>query len=238
MKLDLAALFIEPSEVEEIIDLNITASLAVDLNCTLKERKPQQLFSLLLSQLSTLLLIAIFIFPLSLMLLDSSGNLPPDARRISQLLLLLSLLCLGCLAGWNYYLWRQIPRVKSLVRLLTEVNKYNQAIEAIALLESIDLARDNQEDSSSVKNHQEVIEVLQATRKSLLSALKVEKLMRKHQDFLGQRHEVLANFETNLQTLLSFQTSPQAEEYQNLIDGALQIGLAVHKEVNKLRYCQ
>jgi predicted nucleic acid-binding protein len=79
-----------------------------------------------------------------------------------------------------------------------------------------------------------VLQALQTTRESLLCALMTEKILRKHKRFLARKQELLTQLETNLVTLQTLQLTTEANDYGQLLNDALQIALAVKREVDRL----
>jgi hypothetical protein len=176
--------------------------------------------------------------------LSPSNTLALDAyrafilKRPKQILsvLLTELFALGLLLTFgNVYLWKQCQKVKSLARLMDEVDKYNGVIQAITLVDELELVGNSTTQLNHLSNRQEVVEALKVTKESLISALRVQRILRRHKSFIGSRYELLANLENNLNTLMSFEVSNHASEYGRLLNESLQIGMSVHKEVRKLQ---
>jgi hypothetical protein len=118
---------------------------------------------------------------------------------------------------------------------MDEVDKYNGVIQAITLVDELELVGNSTTQLNHLSNRQEVVEALKVTKESLISALRVERILRRHNSFMDSRYELLANIENNLNTLMSFEVSNQASEYGRLLNESLEIGMSVHKEVRKLQ---
>lgn len=61
-----------------------------------------------------------------------------------------------------------------------------------------------------------------------------EKILRVSRTLLARRYDLIINIENNLMTLITLEVNNQANEYRQLLNEALQIGLIVHKEVQKI----
>jgi hypothetical protein len=85
-----------------------------------------------------------------------------------------------------------------------------------------------------VIDREEVLRALTATRESLINALLTEKILRKHQRLMTRRQELFTNIETNLATLQTLQVDSQANEYGQLLNEALQIGLSIRSELEQI----
>lgn len=231
----LGELRITAEELEDLTDLNPINILAIAAYRAFFLRKPKQFLSVLLGELSIFGIVVIFVTPISLIVLRNSGNLPEDTASVSRLLtIMLGFSLLGILLG-NIYLWKQARQIKPLARLLDEVDKYNNVIQAVELIDKLESAGNLTTQFSDLSTRQEVVEILTVTKQSLISALKVERLIRRHQRFVEGRYELLVNLENNLNTLMSFDPSQQTSEYGHLLSESLQIGMSVNKEMRKLQ---
>ena len=142
-------------------------------------------------------------------------------------------------------------QLQVLSHLLDEVDRFNEMITAVEILEELrqadsaskHLSPDNKElrqaDSASkhlsLDNPEDVKEALHLTRESLVCGLMSDKIMRKHQRFIARRHELFANIEANLSSLQTLQTTDQAGDYGQLLNEALQVGTSVHRELRQLK---
>ncbi len=235
MQSDLGALHITTEEIEDLVDLNPSKTLAVDAYRAFILKRPKSIVSVLLTELLAFGLLLTFVMPVSLIILRNAGKVPEDTAGIIRLFTVILGVCLLSIPIGNIYLLKQAKTVKSLARLMDEVDKYNGVIQAITLVDEIELVVNSTTQLNHLSNRQEVVTALQVTKESLISALRVEKIIRRHKNFVEGRYELLANIENNLNTLLSFEVSNQASEYGRLLNESLQIGMSVHKEVRKLQ---
>lgn len=236
MKSELETLPITEEELENLVELNFVDNLAISIYRSVVIKNPQQTISVLTTEAFIFLVLLILTMPLTLITIKSLGYLPESSTGVNQLLLsLVAILIVAMIAG-NIYLFFRGQKRQSLARLMEEIEKYNQIVKTINLMASIEsVSRNNGELLASLeKNSSEAVAALKITRTSLINALRVEEIIRKHHDFLNRRYELLTNLENNLANLMEFEVSNQTNEYGRLLNDALKIGMSVHKEVKKL----
>ena len=131
--------------------------------------------------------------------------------------------------AWSSYRWQAGRRLLTLSHLLDEIDRFNEMVAAVEILEELGAAKTSR---LNLENQQEVIEALHLTRESLVCGLMTERIMRKHQRFMSQRAEMFSSIERNLATLQRLQVSDDASEYSRLLNEAIQIGTSVHRELS------
>lgn len=234
MQADLENLLLTTNELENLVDLDTSTALAIDAYRGFILKNSKQMLSALLTEVFIFILILIFVMPVSLIVLRNTENLVENTAIAAKLLrLILGISVLGVLM-WNIYLWQQLEQVKSLAKLLEKVDKYNRVIGAIALIDKLESASPSPSRFTNLTTRKEVVQALSLTKETLIGALQVEKLMRKHHKFLSSYQELFTDLEVNLSNLMSVNLSEQVNEYSHLLNESLQIGLSVHKEVKKL----
>lgn len=124
-------------------------------------------------------------------------------------------------------------QLKVLSHLLDEVDRYNEMIKAVEILEEL-RQTDHRSKRLNLDNPEAVKEALHLTRESLVCGLMSDKIMRKHQRFIARRHELFASIETNLSSLQTLQATEMAGDYGQLLNEALQVGTSVHQELRKV----
>jgi hypothetical protein len=134
-------------------------------------------------------------------------------------------------AGWNLWMWQQGKRLQMLAHLLDQVDKHNEIIAAVHVMDELDTVTPS---TIPRLDRTEVLEALLATRESLINALMTERIIRKHQRLISRRQALFTNIETNLVTLQNLQVDHPANEYGQLFNEALQIGLSIRRELEKL----
>jgi hypothetical protein len=231
MQADLENLQITAEDLENLVDLDTSTALAVDIYRGLTLKNPKQMLSVLLTEILIFILVLIFVMPVSLILIRNAGTLPGNTDGVIRLLTLISSISLLGVSIWNFYLWQQVKQVKFLARLIDKVDKYNRIIQAIALIDELESASRSPSRFNNLSTRKEVIQALSITKETLSSALQAEMLMRKHRKFLSNHYELFANLEENLTSLMSFSLSDRVDEYSRLLNESLQIGISVHKEL-------
>ncbi|MGD2183487.1 hypothetical protein [Lusitaniella coriacea] len=233
MQTDLNQLQIPIEELEDAVDLNPRLMLATDICRVFILKHRQQLLSVVLTELLTFVAIVAFAMPLGLIVNRSLGFFSNDPTDIRAFFAVLFGVSWTLLSSINFYLWQKAKKLKSLAKLMNEIEKYNQVIQSIDLGVRLDLARNPQQEIS--QDLQEMMRVLRTTRQSLIDALKVERIIREHQTILGNRNELCNTLATNLETLMTFELRNETSEYGSLVQNALQIGIAVYREVENLQ---
>ncbi|MEC4982756.1 MAG: hypothetical protein SAJ37_05120 [Oscillatoria sp. PMC 1068.18] len=232
MPAELATLRITSEELENLLDLNFTSTMALDLYRGLSLGNRKQMFSSLLTEMFIFMLTLIFVVPVSLIVFKGSENSSNNVAVVSQFFLLTFIISGVIFLVWNYYLYQQIKSIKSLAKIVEKVEQYNQIIAAIALLEKIELANNS---LNNEQNRAEIKAALSVTRESLIRGLQVETVIRQHKSSIASSYQVFAELENNLTTLMSFDVGNRGNEWENLVKEALEIGLSVHKEVRKIQ---
>lgn len=232
---DLGNLQISKDELDDLLDFDIITSLGVDIYRAFVLRNNRYILSVLLTQLFSFFLSLIFIMPPVLIMLRNSGSLPNNATGFTKVFAIAIAISILCLLIWNLYLWRKTRQLKSLASLMEKLEKYNNLIESIKIIDTINTTRQFDEHQDYQNRQQEIIEALTITKDSLINALKVEKIIRKHQKLITNPYQLLTNLENNLVNLMSFENYNQTTQYGQLLTETLQLGLSVHKEIKKLQ---
>lgn len=192
----------------------------------------KKVLSIMLNQILIFGLTLIISLPLTLVLTTKTIYTPDDPQLISLFIKIVVGISLGITWCWNIYMWWQTKPLIELVKLLDEVQKYNEIIQAVDIIDRL-AAVGNLE--VNLINRDDVIKALQVTRASLICALQTEKIIRENQGFIVRRYELFANIENQLAALIDFDVKNQASEYGRLLNEALEIGMSVQREVRKLQ---
>lgn len=230
MNVELNNLEISDQEIEDIIELNIIGEIELNIYRGLILKNKKALFNTLVSQLFILVLSLIIILPLGLMFIRNYVGETGD--DVTQFMIIFALACI-CLVLVNIYLFNQTIQIKSLAKLMESIDQYNQMIQTIKMFTLLPTI--NQSEVIIIEQKAQVMEALQVTKVSLINALKVEAIFRKHRNCLSKRDELLANLEHNFSHLMSFEQNQQANEYGQLLNETLQIGMNIHREVRNLQ---
>jgi hypothetical protein len=224
---NLESLRITSAELDHLTGLEISP---VFMGSTIRPsvfRSPPKLLSLLITE--GLVVGVCFMMGLGLALV-----LVRQREGLHQIGLLL--MSIGAIVGVSVVLWHLYQRyraktLRTLAHLLEGVDRHNDIIQALQVMEALDAA---QAEPAAMPYHPEVIQALQATRDSLVSALMTEKILRQHRLLMHRRQELFTVIETNLTTLRTLQINHQTSEYRQFLQQALEIGMAVHQELGSM----
>jgi hypothetical protein len=234
MEANLENLRIDRENIERIINLDLVSSLAIDLYRALVFRDYRHIFSVLLTAVAIFILSLVIIIPFSSILLKRSGDLIDNTAGFSNLLTLVITIAIFLISATNFYLWKKSLKLKSLAILIDKLEKYDRLIEKLIVIDKIQFLHQGDRQEHYINNRNSIVEALQITKTSLIDALKIEKLIRNHQNLTSNRYELLTELESNLVALMSFEPDSQIGEYEDILNEVLQLGLGVHKEVRKL----
>lgn len=194
-------------------------------------RNPRQLAAFCITEAVVFLLTVAFTLPVSLAILRHSATGISQFSSIVEFAgLSLALALLGML-GWNAYMGVAGKRLRSLMQLLDEIDRYHEVLAAIAVLDQLEAVGNSQ---VRLSDQPEVLEALHLTRDSLIAGLITERILRQNRGLLARRHALLSSIETNLAALQSLEVKHQAREYAQVLHQALEIGMTVHQEMQKL----
>lgn len=124
-------------------------------------------------------------------------------------------------------MWLKAQHLRSLMRLLDEVDHYHQVLQAVDLFEQLGGAEQTQTT---------IVEALNKARESLIAGLMTEKILRQNRGLLSRRQALLDNIEQNLMTLQSIELQHQAQNYSDILNQAVDISIRVQDEVTQLSH--
>ncbi|MBD2485753.1 hypothetical protein [Planktothrix sp. FACHB-1365] len=229
---DLEDLKIPEPELEELSGISPGDVLICNLYRLKNWRDHKQIISIILNQILIVGLTLVFSLPLALIISRKTTYSSQDIHLFTQVFGITLTLSVLLTVSWNLYMITKTKPLTQLTSLLEEVNKYNDVIKAVEILDQLVAVGNLRGD---IINRKEVIKALQITHDSLVSALKTERILREHQDFIGRRYELFANLENNLSALMALDVTNQASEYGRLLNETLEIGMSVHQEVRNLK---
>lgn len=236
MQPDLKALKISEGELETLSGLDVNDIFVGGIfGGTYRPsvwQDSKKLFFFCLTEVSVFVLILIFTLPIGFILTQNSDQAVGEIQRAIQFLKINLSVALVLMTGWNLYLWNRQKILASLAKLLDEVDKYNEVIKAVEIIDTLAAVGHL---PANLINREEVLEALRITRESLVCALMTENILRQHKSFIARRHELFTNIENNLLSLRTLEVNNQANEYGRLLNEALQIGMSVYQEVKKLQ---
>ena len=191
---------------------------------------PPRRLAWLSDQLLTLCVSLIFCLPITVLLARATSG--DDMQAVWRWLPIGGMGAAALTATWTGYRWREGKRLLTLSHLLDEIDRFNETVAAVEILEELGSTQNSR---LNLENRQEVLEALHLTRESLVCGLMTERVMRKHQRFMARRAEMFSSIERNLATLQLFQVSDEASDYGKLLNEAIQIGTSVHRELSNER---
>ena len=228
---------ITQSELDNLWELDLFSSLAIDLSRVLILHKRQELKSLLITEISILFLSLVLFFPLNLIIFRHLGFVANNLNGFIGILAVSIISSAALLLLSNYYLWLRAKKLKSLTIILDKINQYNQLINNLQIITQINHL--NYTDFSNSKNELEISSEIKTalgfTKVSLIKSIEIEKIINFNQQIPSDRYQLFANLEDNLIQFLSLPNNHDHSEYQQLLIEAIQIGLSVHQEVRKIQ---
>jgi hypothetical protein len=217
-------LIISQSKVESISQQEITP-LTIGLAWRSSIwRKPPQLIQLGLMQLiGASLIFSMGMIPIDRVLHSFNLNRSPQ-QRTGQLIWVDGALTISLLSGINWWIFARAKRLQKLIKLVEQIEDYNQIVNSIATLAKVaDLTAI---DSSPTHNAQ-VFDLLAQTRHNLLTGLEIDRYLREHPNSAG-----LTSLAHNLINLQHLTQQPELAEYHTLLTQAWEIGVSVYQETN------
>ncbi|WP_254563730.1 hypothetical protein [Oscillatoria sp. HE19RPO] len=231
MRPDLENAIVTESELEAIagVDVNdIGLSLAFRLSFLQNLNK---LISFAIAQLFILGLFFILLTPLGILMVRNSGLSGQEMATTFYFLLFSGGIASVASLSLNFFLWRRAQKFQTFLTLIDEIQKYNEVVRSLDILDKIEAAGGE----IQLSDRQEVIEALSITRESLLASLRTDRILRENQDLIDRRYELFAKIENNLATLNHLKISDEATEYGRLLNQALKIGVSVDREIRRLQ---
>ncbi len=232
MKDDVATLEITPHELEkvcgrEVNDLLIGGILGGVLRSSALSNPTKQI-SFLIVEVAMSGLLLVFTLPVSfaitrhINLQEASGE-----RFFIGMTLGIAIALIGL---WNASMLLRSKPFKMLMRLLDEVDRFNELVRAVDVVDRLDGV---QPESRHFENRLEILNALNVTRDSLISGLMTEKILRENRGLLSRRQDLIRHIETNLSALSVMAVSDEASDYSRILNEALQIGTIVQREMRQ-----
>lgn len=228
---------ITQTELDNLLNLDLFSSWAIELNYILRHHKRQYFRSFLITELSGLFLGVILFFPLNLLIfrkLEILANNTGGFILILGLSLLTATLVLFIL---NYYLWLRAKKLKKLAVILDKIEQYNQLIDNLNLVDRVNYLNYSEYKQNPISSQKlsAIKAALNLTKSSLLKSVDLEKIINLNQENISDRYQLFTNLEDDLVQFLSSSNDSHYSEYQQLLTEVIQIGLSVHQEVRKIQ---
>jgi hypothetical protein len=221
-------LLIPIREVEHLTELEIGEVFVASTYRTTSLKRPMPMLNFCAKQILAIGLVWMLgMIPVARWIESSYGPLDDHQQEFVAINSSIDLTIITC---WNLYMWRRQKRIKTLLRLLDEVDKFNRIIQSVNVVRELAVARGEAADLDG-----EVLRVLQLTRQSLLAGLQVDRLLRAYQDSRHIQRSLVQEIETNLTDLQELRTHRELDDYGQLLHQACQIGTSIYKELQELR---
>lgn len=194
-------------------------------------RHPSKVFLFCVTEILVTALTFAFTLPIGLFALrNSSSGTINDFSTIMKFLQITLGLTIVLIIGWNLYMIIKAKTLKTLMRLLDEIDNFHDLLQTVVVLERLEKVANSS--TNVIKN--DVLEALELIRSSLISGLMAETILRQNRRLLARRNDLLGSIENNLGTLQTLVIQQQATDYGDVLREALQISVSVHQEIQKL----
>ena len=193
-------------------------------------RSPKRLGLFVFTEVLVTALTFVFTIPIGLFVINNASTVNDGATIVHFLQITLGI-TLGVILSWNLYMKVAAKRFKAFMGLLDEVESYNEVICAVDLLDRLGAVKHSQ---VNLIDRDQVLAALTLARENLVCALMTEKILREDRGLLARRQDLVSHIESNLVTLRGLELNQQASEYGQLLNEAVQIGMSVRREVEKL----
>jgi hypothetical protein len=228
---DIDTLALPQDELETLTRFHISTSLinlAFRPSCL---RSLRGWIDLVITEGMIAILSAIFCAPIAMLIARNFGT----SGRGSEAIVLVQIGGLATLVAFglvNLLLWGRSRQYQVLDRILEDVARYNDVIQAIKIFQELQSA---QPTDAQLNEQNQVIQALTVTRESLLCAIMTDRILRKNQRFLARRQELFNNIEQNLVTLQALQVQNPADDYGQFLNEAIDIALSVRQEMEAIQ---
>jgi hypothetical protein len=193
-------------------------------------RQPQRLLALGLTELLVTVFIFMLTLPIGLLVIRNVPGSVNDTAGISHFLQVTGGCTIATMLGWHGFMLYQFKRLKPLMYLLDEIDRYHEVLATVEVLDrlwAIEVTQNGQQ-------RHDLLEALHLIRDNLIAGLMAERILRQSWGKLSQQTEILLAMESNLTMLRSLELNQTAREYGQLLETALQIGVDVHQEMQQL----
>lgn len=228
MKNDVATLEITTHELEKVCGREVNELLIGGLvNGVLRSSalsNPTKCLSFLVVEVAVSGLLLMFTLPVSFAI---TRNLQPESIGPMFIKITLGIATL-LIAVWNSSMILRASKFKILMRLLDEIDRFNELVRAVDVVDRLDHVNPG---SRHFENRIEILNALNVTRDSLISGIMTEKILRENRGLLSRRQDLLTHIEANLSALSVMEVSDEASDYSRILNEALQIGMIVQQEM-------
>jgi hypothetical protein len=146
-----------------------------------------------------------------------------QSERLTRLILADGTISLIILSGINRSIFYRGKRFQRLLKLVEQIEQYNQIVHSIDTLEKVANLTSHQCEPAQLSS---MMEILMQTRQNLLTALDIDRYFRNY----PHASELTISIARNLINLQNLAQQPQLAEYGTLLTQAWEIGMSVYEE--------
>jgi hypothetical protein len=146
-----------------------------------------------------------------------------QSERIVRLVWIDGTISLLMLIGINRWIYNRGKRLQKLLKLVEQIEHYNQIVTSIDTLEKVAKIAQHQDE---ISQSEQMMEILSKTRQNLLMALEIDRYLRQYPN----SSELTLAIANNLIDLQNLAQQPQLAEYGMLLNQAWEIGMSVYEE--------
>jgi hypothetical protein len=148
---------------------------------------------------------------------------PSQSERLTRLILVDGAMTTIVLSGINRSIFLRGKRLQRLLKLVAQIEQYNQIVRSIDTLEKVAALTSQHCEPAQIAN---MMEILAQTRQNLLTALEIDRYLRHYPN----SSELTISIARNLIDLQNLAQQPQLAEYGTLLTQAWEIGMSVYEE--------
>lgn len=146
-------------------------------------------------------------------------------ERLIQLIWVDGTTTIAILTGINLWIFRRGKRLQRLLKLVEQIEHYNQIVHSISTLAKVANLTNHQCEPAQTSS---MMEILSQTQQNLLTALNIDLYLRQYPNSSALTISIAHNL-INLQNLAQ---QPQLAEYGTLLTQAWEIGMSVYHQTN------
>lgn len=147
-----------------------------------------------------------------------------QSERLAQLIWVDGTITIAILSGINIWIFNRGKELQRLLKLVAQIEQYNQIVLSIATLEKVATLTNHPCEPAQADS---MIEILSQTRQNLLIALEIDKYLRQYPNSA----QLTTSISHNLINLQDLAQQTQLAEYGTLLTQAWEIGMSIYHEI-------
>lgn len=216
--MELEELLITEDDIDRVIHINVVKHIALDIYRFLIIGNHKLLLSVSLTELFGLIIILVFTLPINILILQNQLT-EIELLFASLFITFLIIICS------NLYLLNWGKQHRNLANLIDKIEEYNQVVETMIMIRKIEIT---QREKSAI--NQEILATMLNIKENIINALKITQIVQPYQNL-----QLFIQLENSLLNLVSFETTIEGNEYQELLKNAVEIALSLHKEIRNIK---